>query len=125
MKPYSYYKTTSVSIPRKTDYTTIYFYRKGIMIGLKTQFEEDFECPINCIEERVLDEKSYNAHLKLYNEERLRLQNEFRKDLIAKYNMTNHPKSNQLFDKAWNIAGSLEHEAVEEYFQDLLDLIQD
>lgn len=125
MKSLSYYKTTSISIPKKSDYTTVYYYRKGLMIGMKTQFDDDFEPPKNCVEEQVLDSESYEAHLKLYREDNIRLQNEFRIDLIAKYNMTHHLKSNKIFDAAWNMAGSLGYGAVEDYFIDLIELIKD
>jgi len=125
MKPISYYQTTSVSIPRQDDYTTIYYYRKGVMVGIKRQFDQDFEPPKNCVEEKILDEVSYDAHMKHYQEENLRLQNEFRRDLIKKYDMSNHPKANKLFDKAWDMecAGGLEE--VDYCFRDLVELFQD
>ena len=125
MKPLSYYQNTSVAIPRKTDYMTIYYYRKGVMIGIKTQFGDEFIPPKNCVEEQILDEISYNAHVKLYREEVVRLQNEFRKDLIAKYNMSNHPKSDKLFNMAWDFGGSLGYDAVEDYFSNLINLFQE
>ena len=125
MKPYSYYKTTSVSIPKKDDYLTIYYYRKGVMVGMKRQFDDDFQPPKNCVEEKVLDETSFNAHMKHYNEENLRLQEEFRRDLIEKYNMAGHPKANQLFNKAYDMGCSGSLEEVEWYFQDLMELFQD
>lgn len=125
MKPYSYYKTSSVSIPKRYDYMTIYYYRNGLMIGMKKQFDADFIPPEKCIDEQVFDKISYDAHVKHYREENLRLQQEFRKDLIAKYNMTGHPKADKLFDKAWEFAGSLGHPVVDEYFESLIDIIQD
>ncbi len=125
MKPYSYYQTTSVSIPKRGDYMTIYYYRKGLMIGMKKQFDTDFIPPENCVEEQVFDQISYDAHAKHYREENVRLQQEFRKDLIAKYDMTGHPKADKLFDKAWELSGSLGHRAVEDYFESLMDIIQD
>jgi hypothetical protein len=125
MKPYAYYQTTSISIPRQDDYMTIYYYKKGVMVGMKVgKVEDDFEPPKNCVEESVLDEVSYNAHMKHYQEERLRLEKEFREDLIAKYKMTNHPKANKLFDKAWDFGCSLGYDAIEDYFQDLVELFQ-
>jgi len=124
MKPYSYYTTTSVSIPRKDDYMTIYYYRKGVMIGMKRQFDDDFQPPKNCVEEKFLDETSFDAHMNHYNEENLRLQEEFRKDLIEKYNMTGHQKANQVFNKAWDMGCSGGLEEVEYYFQDLVELFQ-
>lgn len=125
MKPLAYYQTTSVSIPKKDDYLTIYYYKKGVMVGMKRQYEEDFTPPKNCVEEQVLDEVSYNAHLKHYQEENLRLQSEFRKDLIEKYNMTGHPKADKIFDKSWDYGYSLGYDAIEDYFHDLIQLVKD
>ena len=103
---------------------TIYYYRKGVMVGIKRQFDDDFQPPKNCVEEQVLDEVSYNAHMKLYQEERDKLEKEFREDLIQKYKMTHHPKVDKLFNKAWDIgiAGGLEE--VEYYFQDLIEFLE-
>jgi hypothetical protein len=125
MKPYDYYRTTSVSIPKQDDYMTVYYYRKGVMVSMKKQFDTDFETPKNCVEEKVLDEVSYNAHMKHYHEETKRLQDEFRKDLIAEYKMPHHPKADKLFNKAWDMgcAGGLEE--VEYYFRDLVELFHD
>lgn len=95
------------------------------MIGMKRQFDIDFEPPKNCVKEAVLDEISYNAHLKLYQEENLRLQEEFRRDLLEKYNVSHHPKANRIFNKAWDygISGGLEE--VEDYFLSLIELFDD
>jgi hypothetical protein len=125
MKPYAYYQSTSVSIPKKDDYMTIYYYRKGVMVGMKRQFEDDFETPKNCVEEKVLDEISYNAHVKHYQEEQKRLEDEFREDLILKYNMADHPKANKIFNKAWDLGCSGGLEEVEYYFRDLIELFDE
>ena len=45
--------------------------------------DESFQSPNECVEENVLDQISYDAHLKHYQEENLRLQNEFRRDLMT------------------------------------------
>jgi hypothetical protein len=125
VKPLSYYQTTSVSIPKQDDYMTIYYYQKGVMVGMKRQFDEDFQPPKRCVEEKVLDEVSYNAHLNHYYEEQEKLKNQFREDLIAEYHMTNHPKANKIFDKAWELGHSKGHEEVEYYFQDLTELFRE
>jgi hypothetical protein len=125
MNPYDYYRTTSVSIPKQDDYMTIYYYKKGVMVGMKRQFDEDFIPPKNCVEEKVLDEVSYNAHMKHYQEENLRLQEEFRHDLIAEYKMCHHRKADKLFNKAWDMGCSGGLEEVEYYFRDLIELFQD
>jgi hypothetical protein len=124
MKPYAYYQTTSVSIPSKDNYITIYYYRKGVMVAMKRQFETDFEPPENCVEEKVFDEVSYNAHRKHYSEELKRLQEELRHDLIAEYKMSHHPKANQLFNKAWDMGCAGGPEEIEYYFRDLVELFQ-
>jgi hypothetical protein len=125
MKPYAYYRTTSVSIPLKDDYMTIYYYKKGVMVGIKKQFETDYEPPKGCVEEKVLDEVSYSAHMKHYEEENKRLKDEFRRDLIAEYEMTNHPKANKIFDKAWELGRSSGYKEIEYYFQDLVSIVKD
>jgi hypothetical protein len=126
MKALSYYRDTSVSIPKQDDYMTIYYYHKGVMVGMKVgKLEDDYQPPKEGVEEKILDEVSHNAHIKLYQEENLKLQNEFRIDLIDKYEMTNHPKANLIFDKAWDIGCSSGLESVEYYFQDLIELFDD
>jgi hypothetical protein len=125
MKPFSYYQKTSVSIPKKDDYMTIYYYRKGVMVGMKVgKMNDDFQAPKNCVEEKVLDEVSYNAHLKHYHEENKRLQDEFRRDLIEKYNIKGHPKANKIFNKAWDMGCSGGFQDVEYCFMDLVELIE-
>lgn len=123
MKPYDYYQTTSVSIPTKDKYMTIYYYRKGVMVGMKRQFDVDFVPPKGCVEEKVLDEVSYNAHLKHYHAELKRLQDELCADLIQKYKITDHPKAIKIFNKAWDMGCSGGPQEVEYYFQDLVELI--
>ena len=95
------------------------------MVGMKRQFDDDFQPPKNCVEEKVLDEISYNAHRKHYSEELKRLQEEFRRDLIAEYKMTGHPKADKLFNKAWDMGCSNGLQDVEYYFQDLIELFKD
>jgi hypothetical protein len=115
-----------VSIPRKDDYMTIYYYRRGVMVGMKVgKIDEDFQPPKNCVEERVLDELSYNSHMKLYNEENIRLQEEFRNDLLEEYGMAGHPQATKIFNKAWDMGCSLGYLEVQEYFEDLVELFQD
>ena len=104
---------------------TIYYYRKGVMVGMKVgKIDDEFQPPKNCVEEKVLDEVSYNAHLKHYCEEQERLKDEFRSDLIIEYNMTKYSNVNKIFDKAWEL-GKSNPEEVEYYFQDLVDFFKD
>ncbi len=95
------------------------------MVGMKVgPCDEDFQPPKNCVEEYVLDEISYNSHLKHYHEENKRLQDEFRRDLIEYYGMTGHPKADKIFNKAWDMGCSLGYEAIQEYFEDFVELFK-
>jgi hypothetical protein len=94
------------------------------MVGMKRQFDDEFQPPENCVEEYVLDEVSYNAHLKHYHEENKRLQDEFRRDLIEEYGMTDHPKADKIFNKAWDMGSSLGYQSIQEYFEDFVELFK-
>ena len=95
------------------------------MVGMKVgKIDDDFIPPKGCVEEEVLDEVSYNAHLSHYREENIRLQQEFREDLIAKYGMTNHPKIDKIFNKAWELSSS-NLEDVEDCFMSIIELFQE
>ena len=123
MKPLSYYQKISISYPNKKQYEKVYFYKKGRLIGIKEQFDVDFIEPENCAKEVIFDEVSYQAHLKLYQDESMRLQNEFRNDLIEKYKMTGHSKASKCFDMAWDFGQSSSYDDVEDYFMNLINLI--
>jgi hypothetical protein len=62
--------------------------------------------------------------MKHYQDEHVRLQEEFRDDLIEKYGMTNHPKAIKLFNKSWDMGSSGGLEEVEYYFMDLVELFK-
>ena len=124
MKPFSYYQELTVAYPTKQQYEKIYFYQKGKLIAIKEQFDYEFVEPPKCAKEVIFDEVSYQSHIKLYDEERLRLQNEFRCDLIEKYNMTGHPKANKCFDMAWDFGQSSSYSDVEDYFMNLIELVR-
>lgn len=123
MKRFSYYETPMVSRPDEEYYITKFYYKKGKLILTKKGccFEEDFTAPEGCIEEQSLDEISYQYHLDLYRQEILRLQKEFKKDLLEKYWMTGHPIAEEYFSIAWEF-GSGQFKDVEYYFERLIGL---
>jgi hypothetical protein len=105
---------------------TTYYYRRGVMVGMKVgPHDENFEPPKNCVEEKVLDEVSYQAHLKHYHEEIKKLQDEFKYDLMKKYNVLGHPKADECFYKAWDFGESSGLYDVEDYFRNLIELVKD
>jgi hypothetical protein len=124
MKPISYYKTSSVSIPVKDYYLTTYYYKEGRLVVIRKggYLNEDFEAPSGCVEENVLDQISYEEHRKLYNQEVINLQQEFKMDLLQKYYSTNHPKAIDCFNLAWEFASG-HFEEVEYYFEGISKLV--
>ena len=124
MKSLSYYQETTSCYPTKIQYEKIYFYKLGKLIAVKEQFDEEFNEPKDCVKEVIFDEISYRAHIKLYNEERKKLRNEFCNDLLKKYQMTEHPKANKCFCMAWDFGESISYAAVEDYFMNLIELVK-
>ena len=123
MKTLSYYETIIICYPSKNQYEKVYYYKKGRLIAVKEQFNDDFKEPEGCAKEVIFDEVSYQSHLKLHKEEFLRLQTEFRNDLIEKHGMAGNPKANQCFDMAWDFGQSSSYADVEDYFMNLVNLI--
>jgi hypothetical protein len=124
MKPISYYKTSSVSKPIEDYYITTYYYKEGKLIVVKKSgsLNENFEAPVGCVEENVLDQISYEAHRRLYSQEIINLQQEFKMDLLQKYYSTNHPRATDCFNLAWEFASG-DFEEVEYYFEGISRLV--
>ena len=110
MKDYSYYTSLDVEYPDKTKYTKSFFYKKGKLIATKRWGEgyDDmrFEVPEGAVEEQIFDEESYNTHRDLYHSRKVEKQNEFKIDLLEKYELTHHPQSDKIFSIAWGLGGS-------------------
>jgi hypothetical protein len=110
MKDYSYYTTSDIEFPSKTKYTKSFFYKKGKMIATKVWGEgyDDLELglPEGTVEEQILDEESYNAHLDLYRSRALERENEYKRDVLEKHGLTHHPQADKIFSIAWGLGGS-------------------
>ena len=52
-----------------------------------------------------------------------RLQEQFKKDIEAEYNMVGHPKADLLFEKAWDMGHSSGYNEVAQYYNDLHELV--
>jgi hypothetical protein len=59
-----------------------------------------------------------------YSEDCARLSDEFRKDLLADLGITNHPKADLLFSKAYEMGHSSGRSEIYSYALDLVELIQ-
>jgi hypothetical protein len=61
---------------------------------------------------------------KAYHTDRIRLDNEFKADLLADLGITNHPKADLLYSKAYEMGHSSGRSEVYNYALDLVELIQ-
>lgn len=52
------------------------------------------------------------------------IRNDFRDELLAKHQVTNHPKANQVWEKSWDRGHSSGFSEVEIIFDDLVELIK-
>jgi hypothetical protein len=64
------------------------------------------------------------AAAKAYHEDCTRLSAEFRADVLADLGITDHPKADLLFSKAYDMGHSSGFSEVYSYAQDLVELIQ-
>lgn len=60
-----------------------------------------------------------------YNQEVSSLEQEFRNDLEAYYDMTNHPKADRLYNKAWDMGHASGLLEVANYYENLVELVKD
>ena len=129
MKPIEYYSEVPVAYPKRETFQTIYVYDKGECLwrGAKgsiplTDLRQMF--PDGLIQE-VTDKEAYQEAQKAYNATTAKLFEEFRKDLFEFYGLSDHPKRNRCFDIAWGLGHSSGYSEVLNYFDVLVELIQD
>ena len=128
MKPFDYYSKPQIDYPNKKDYIISYVYDKGQCLWSGPTWEKDKaelkeEYP-NALIQEVLGEEAYRAHLKEYNDESAKLQDEFVNDLFENFNVTDNPKRFKCFELAWEKGHSNGLEEVYNEFYDLVELIQ-
>jgi hypothetical protein len=122
MKDMSYYATPTTKYPNKREYETTYYYRAGVCIGssgVGIVAPTDYS-----VKETVLNEEAYKKHLKQYNEEQTKLYNEFKQDLFEELGITDNPKREKLFEKAWEKGHSDGYNSVLSEAESLVDLIK-
>ena len=61
--------------------------------------------------------------LKIYYAKDKELADQFKVDLYEEYGVTNNPKNDLLFSKAYELGHSAGYQEIENYFSDLVDLI--
>ena len=129
MKPFEYYSKHEVPYPTKSEYTKTFYYKNGERVGasypasgLYTDLSpEELK---QCVKETVLDEKAYKKKLSEWRVSESKLLMEFKKDLFEDLGITNNPKNELLFSKAWEHGHSAGFHEVYGYACDLVALIE-
>jgi hypothetical protein len=100
----------SIPMPRKIDF---YFTLKATAPSGKVH------------EIRVFEEELYRKAMADYAVEVVNRQNAFRQDLLEELGITNHPKADLLFRKAWELGHSYSYNTVVDWAFDLVDFLRD
>jgi hypothetical protein len=118
------YKNT-LPHPRKSEFTTQYFYRKGELI-LKFEGVQPLELDVDvkgCVKEVVVDEVGYKNAITSYNSNGRVLLELFKTDLAEYLGLTDHNKFDKLFDMAWERRHSDGYCAIAEEAEELAELL--
>ena len=129
MKPFEYYSKVQHFYPAKQDYITWYVYDKGEVISKFAAWDSSKKVleglyP-NAVIQEVLDEDSYEAHRRLYNTEKQKLEQEFQDDLFYEFEVSDNPKRHKCFALAWENGHANGYSEVYNYFGDYVELIKD
>jgi hypothetical protein len=129
MKPIEYYSKIGAPYPRKRDFTALYAYDSGKVVWSGPHSEHSAvdirrKFP-NALIQQVTDEEGYKKAAAAHNAERQRLHEEFKNDLFESYGVGDHLKRHRCFDIAWDLGHSSGYSEVLNYFDVLVELIQD
>ena len=111
----SYYNKTTVKIPSKP--------RKPVIPNNPSA--NDLRLLADKMDAYNADFQYYKDQHAAYMQELNNLEQEFRNDLEAYYEMTNHPKAVLLYDMAWDYGHSVGFSEVANHYSDLVRLVKD
>jgi hypothetical protein len=150
MKPFDYYSKNDFAYPNKEDYRYYNVYKEDKCLRLKsTTIDDVYEIPEvseliyrnifpkNDFKNAVIDhckkngifvvsyydDTAYLKHKSDYNACELRLCLEFKRDALEDLGITDNPKADLLFDKAWEKGHSSGFREVYDHLNDLVELI--
>lgn len=121
----------TVHYPSKTEYDLFYVYHNGTVIhnGLVIWDHDERDekraewKKAGYVFEQKVDWPAYEAAKQAYQVEETRLYEQFKTDLAAYFGLTDHPKANLLFDKAWARGHANGFAEVYNIYDDLKDLL--
>ena len=73
---------------------------------------------------KLISKETFQELLKEYSKDQYRLEEQFKYDLFEELGITNNPKRDLLFSKAWELGHSSGYREVRFYAQELVELIQ-
>ena len=100
----------------------MYYYKRGKLICVKKPFCEVTEVPPGSVEEVIFDEDGYNLHWQAYTTEKIKLEEEFKRDLIESSGLHDAEIAEKCFSMAWDYGCSGGLKEVHEYFDELIQL---
>lgn len=65
----------------------------------------------------------HTADVKAYREDQAKLENDFRRDLIAEFGMTGHPMADKVYGKAWEHGHSSGLSSVYFWFDEFMEVV--
>jgi len=100
----------------KEDFTTVYMYKNGKLVGstILSEFDDDSDIDYSVCE-KVFDEKKYIEYQKQLDEQ-------IKHDMLEDVGLLNHPKANRIYAYAWDKGHSLGYSEVYNVLCDLADL---
>jgi hypothetical protein len=78
----------------------------------------------NAVIQEVFDDLLYRADMKHYNEERLKLEEEFKQDLFEEFGVTDNPKREKAYAYAWEHGHANGFSEVYNVFDGIVELIK-
>lgn len=113
--------------PTSADFKTTYYYKNGALVAKSTINKLDHiipEVPLDsCTKEVVLDKEGFYNERNKYNENTMKLYQQFKDDLADELGLTNHPKWDKLFEIAWEEGHGDGYEDVYYYAEKLSELL--
>jgi len=135
MHEFDKYKT-QLSYPKKADYKTYNVYKDGEVVAsnacidtLAIKFKLDSDGIVRKLKndgyliETIVDDETFNRHMKDYTESENQLRMKFKMDLFEEFDVVNSPKKDLAYDIAWDRGHSSGFSSVWDEFSELVCLI--
>ena len=131
MKDFAYYRDSKTPYPDVKDFTTTYYYQRGVLVAVQSGDGVEFKTPgysiddlEDLLKEVVRDDQGFAAARDAYWAEQAKLEAEFVADLYEELGIADNPKAHMLYTKAYERGHSNGHYEVYQVACDLVDLIR-